>query len=223
MAVENDKLEAQIKELQEQLTAANKTIADFNESKFTSQIDKLDKEVAELKSQLEARDAEIKTKSEEIDTIKANLTTLEESKANLEKEIQEVRAAELQAKRVAKLVDGGVEKTKAEEKVELFKSLADEQFDAVAEEIIGAAKAKKDDKDEEDEDKDKAGKKEEEDDDEDDADGSTELEVELEADASLSSSASTQDDKDPNAEARKELADLAMAHVEKIRNKNKKN
>jgi hypothetical protein len=223
MTVEQEKLEAQIKELQEKLEAANKTIADFNEYKFTSQIEKLDKEVAELKVQVEAKDAEIKTKGEEIDTIKANLQTIEEVKANLEKEIQEVRAAELQAKRVAKLVDGGVEKGKAEAKVELFKSLADEQFDAVAEEIIEAAKPKCDDKEKE-KDKSKGEKMKEDDDEEDDeAEGTENVEVEPEATPSLSSSASTEGKQDPNAEARKELADLAIAHIAKVRNRNKKN
>ena len=224
MTVEQEKLEAQIKELQEKLEAANKTIADFNESKFTSQIEKLDKEVAELKVQVEAKDAQIKTKSEEVDTIKANLEKVEEVKANLEKEIQEVRAAEAQAKRVAKLVDGGVEKSRAEAKVELFKSLADEQFDAVAEEIIEAAKAKYDDKEKDkDKDKEKEKAKEEDDDEDDEAEGAENVEVEPEAAPSLSSSASTEGKEDPNAEARKELADLAIAHIAKVRNRNKKN
>jgi hypothetical protein len=216
MAVENDKLEAQIKELQEKLEAANKTIADFNESKFTSQIEKLEKEVAELKEVVEAKESELTTKSEELDGVKANLKSLEDVKANLEKEIEKVRAAELKTNRISKLVEGGVDKEKAEAKVELFISLSDEQFDAVAAEIVEAAKAKC--KDDEDKEKAESAKDEdkEKDDDEDDADANLNVDVDVDAEPALSSSASQTENKDEEKQKiQQEVASLLAARIKK--------
>ncbi len=110
-------------------------------------VSKTDEKVAES-------DEKVKSLSEELEEVK-------EAKSTLEKEMNEIKAAELRSNRISILVDGKIDKKIATEKVEMFSNLTDEQFEDLAGELIGAQKGKnpfpKKDKDkDEDEDKDKA-------------------------------------------------------------------
>lgn len=89
--------------------------------------------VAEKLSETEAKLAQVNS---EFDTVVASEKALKDQVAKAEQE-------KLVANRVAKLVDGGIEKDTATAKVELFANLNDDQFNTVADELIEAAKMKK--------------------------------------------------------------------------------
>lgn len=98
-------------------------------AELSSKVDTLTAEVADLKAKVEKYEKENKE--------------LSEAKATVDAELAKVRAEEKKAKRVAKLVEGGVSKEVAEQKVNTFENLTDEQFDSVANDVIEAAKKSK--------------------------------------------------------------------------------
>jgi hypothetical protein len=119
----------ELKELNDKLQASETKLVDA-EKKSAELVDSNQKLVAKV-TELEVVIAE---KDKSIDE-------LIKSKSELAEELNKVRANELKTNRISKLVDGGIEKETATKKVELFISLSDEQFNAVAEELINAAKA----------------------------------------------------------------------------------
>lgn len=108
-----------------------------NETKLAAQVADLVKEMDALKASLEA------AKNENA-TLAAELKTVSEVKASLDAELNQVRAAEKLAKRIATLTEGGFTKEEAEVKVKAFESLTDEQYALIASELVEAAKKKKD-------------------------------------------------------------------------------
>lgn len=115
LKVKNDELEAKIK-------------------KMESDVEQINKDLASATETIKAKETEIVSANTKIDElVKAN--------TELTEQINKVKAAELKTNRMAKLVDGGIDKVEAEKKVELFVVLTDEQFDAIANELINAAKA----------------------------------------------------------------------------------
>jgi uncharacterized coiled-coil protein SlyX len=149
----------ELKELTEKLQSTEANLNSAN-SKI-SELENAVKAKTEANTELEGRISALETKVTELTSANDELS---KAKTDLEAELDKIRANELKTNRISQLVDGGIDKEVATSKVELFIALNDEQFNAVAEELIAAAKAvksaKKSDKDEDEEDddeKDKAG------------------------------------------------------------------
>ena len=145
-----------------------RVIGENNMSEFNEKIDSLEKENKELKDQLAKADvqkyldeiAELKKTLESKDGLledaNASIKNLTEANEKTQNELKEsndkvselndtldkIKHENVVANRVSKLVDNGIEKSVAEEKVKLFDKLNDEQFDSVASEIIESHKVK---------------------------------------------------------------------------------
>lgn len=149
---QNEKLEAQLSKLQDQL---EKVTAQANEAgleKLQNQISALETELAEAKKSYEDE----KKKNEDSEKSKAELQSdfdsLKEENSTLAEEVGKMKSEAKAASRVSTLVDGGFSKDEAIAKVETFASLSDDQFEAVASEIVEAKKSmSKKDKDEDEE------------------------------------------------------------------------
>jgi hypothetical protein len=171
MANEIEDLKTQNIELQAKLDEAIAAQADLQAKLAISEKTSVDLTVqlAEANTKI----TEEQTKASELEGVK---TTLESRVASLENEIKLTKTV---AARLSILVDGGIAKDIAQQKIDLFANLNDEQFQDVANELIEAAKCKTKSKVEP-----KEGEEDEEDFDEKAAE--TDLEdVKPEADASL--------------------------------------
>jgi len=217
---QNDKLEktvstlqAKVEELQTQATADG--IKDLE-----NRITELEAEVLEAKKMTD----EEKKKFAEMQKAKSDLQTqLDEvvkAKEEAEATLVELETSKVQADRVAKLVDGGMSREKAEAKVELFASFNEAQFEAVASELIAAVKVQKQGNQTSAPSKGKTGipvkgSEEEEDITVDDAsvnaDESVVTDVEPSDDPSLSVDASQENEEEKTEATRKELR-MALAH-----------
>jgi FtsZ-binding cell division protein ZapB len=114
----------------------------------------LEQKVSELTSANTTLTQELSTVKAERDTLKSQITELTEAKTSLEGKVTELttsntalqtqvdtfKANELKAKRVGKLTSGGYTPEEAETKFNLFANLTDDQFEAVANELIEAKK-----------------------------------------------------------------------------------
>lgn len=165
---QNEKLESQVLQLKEELDKANQIIANANTSQLKDKIESLEVHVKELEESLASKTSEVENHVEANESLKKELEEVKEVKASLEKEVEKVKAAELIVNRVSILVDGGIDKNVAKEKVSIFSNLSDEQFNLVANEIMAAKKMKDEEDKEKEKDKEKNKASEEEDDEDDD-------------------------------------------------------
>jgi hypothetical protein len=131
-----------------QMPKASKSISS---KEFNDMNEELEKKVAELAAQVETLtksntdlQTSLKSISDEKVKLETELKSISEEKTTLATELATVRANEKKAKRVAKLVDGGVSKDVADAKVTVYETLSDEQFEVIATDLIEAAKTKKD-------------------------------------------------------------------------------
>lgn len=154
--VENDLMsDTLVAEYKSQVDDLKKAVAKLSEqndqlAKANSEagVKALQTELAELKVKLTASQDEVAQQKKAVETITAekntldtNLKTVAAAKAELEQQVATAKAEKVTADRVSKLVDGGIEKTVATTKVTTFANLNDEQFNAVATDLIAAAKA----------------------------------------------------------------------------------
>ena len=148
MSSELELLQTQLTEAKEQLDEATRArteveqrLADVNVAQYEAKIEELQKEVAAQA----AANADLVSKSEELQSTINDLSSVSEeitkSRDELSAELERVQIEKLQASRVATLVDGGISKKEAETKVSTFANLDDDQFAALAEELIKAAQA----------------------------------------------------------------------------------
>lgn len=135
------KLEKTLAELEGKLAEANDKLSKAGIEKYTSQIEELTAKAAALETEktdlhtsLEEAQAKVATATEQLDAEKT-------AKAELETKLAEITEAEAKANRVSTLVDGGITKETATEKVDTFANLSDEQFSVIATELINASKA----------------------------------------------------------------------------------
>ena len=155
----------QVHTLEAQVSKLEARLRDMDEEKVRAQISTFEKacadkdaEISELTSKL----AEVTQANEDSAT---HLQSLEETKANSEKQIAEltkkldaIEAESIRTIRISSLVDKGVDKAQAESLVDIFTGISDEQFESLVEtheKLVEAAgypfnKKKKDD-DEDDE------------------------------------------------------------------------
>lgn len=135
-----------------------------NETELQAKIDELTRANEELQTAIATKDAELAAKAAELtakaaeqeeekkkhedekkdmkgecSALEAKVIELNKAKASLETDLATAKNEILFANRVATLVDGGVDKAEAKTKVEVFATLTDEQFTAVAAEIVKAA------------------------------------------------------------------------------------
>ena len=158
----------QVHTLEAQVSKLEARLRDMDEEKVRAQISTFEKacadkdaEISELTSKL----AEVTQANEDSAT---HLQSLEETKANSEKQIAEltkkldaIEAESIRTIRISSLVDKGVDKAQAESLVDIFTGISDEQFESLVEtheKLVEAAgypfnKKKKDD-DEDDEESD---------------------------------------------------------------------
>ena len=116
------------KQLDEKLQAAENKVVEA------------EKKVGELVQSNESLVAKIAALEHDIAEKDSKIDELIKIESELKEEVNKIRANELKTNRISKLVDGGIEKDVATQKVELFINLNDEQFDAVANELISVAK-----------------------------------------------------------------------------------
>lgn len=100
------------------------------------QIEELNKKITELTEAC----TNLQAKVDELTNSNASLA---EEKAAQAAELETIKKEQTKAKRIAKFTQADVELTIAEEKVAFYADLNDTMFDAVAEEVIAAEKAKK--------------------------------------------------------------------------------
>ena len=139
---QNKKLQTKIEDLEKQLSEATTKLAKADVEQYELKITELQKQIENSmknNDELKKTNAEL---TEKVSTLESQTQEMEKTKGELENQIKEVKAAELRANRVAKLVDGGISKDIAEIKVQLFGNLNDEQFEDYAKEIIDALKIK---------------------------------------------------------------------------------
>jgi hypothetical protein len=183
-------LKASLKDLQTENANLKDELSQANVKDLQVQVETLSAE----KTQLETDLASVK---EEFDKTKADLTKSNEQitevtnkNTELTAKLDELKADIVRANRVASLVDGGFDKKTAETKVDLYKSLNNEQFTDIATELITARKALEA-KCDEDKEKDKEKEKAEDTNDSQAEDDTSEAE-----DKEVITSAETQDDAD---------------------------
>ena len=133
LKAKNDSFAAEIEDLK-------KKLAEADVKKYETRVAELEASVKTLEDSKSAMDEEKKKKEKEMEGYKSKADELTEANEKLQKELDEVRAERVLAQRISSLVDGGLDKTKAETKAKAFANLNDEQFKAVADELIEAIK-----------------------------------------------------------------------------------
>ena len=134
-------LKVTVAELENKLADVNDKLAKADVEKYTSEIAELTTKVEDLEKKNADLETSLAAKTTEATEAVEALETEKTAKADLETKLAEITAAEAKANRVSTLVDGGIDKEVATEKVETFANLSDEQFTAIADELISAAKA----------------------------------------------------------------------------------
>lgn len=158
-------LKDQNADLKKALASIQEELKGVKESQTEANLKVLNEKIAALQADLETSEKALSDRTQEVTKLQADvkasadqLTKVEAEKAELEKSLAETKAEAALNDRVSVLVDGGVDKSVATEKALLFKSLTDDQFAAVAQDIIAAVAAKKPMDDKEEDKKDKKGK-----------------------------------------------------------------
>lgn len=132
-----------------------KQVGDLKDQLSKADVQKLQDEINELKEAKDAQASKISELEQEKKDLEKTKSDLVEAKEAVEKQLTDTKAShdetktkfdelmkeKLKADRVAKLVNDGVDKELAEKKVELYANLNDEQFEAVAEDILKAVTA----------------------------------------------------------------------------------
>lgn len=113
-----------------------KALAEVDEEKHAEVIKTLEDKTNASDKALETASAALTTSKASVAEAEAKNVELTKTNEELTKQVAETKASELRVNRISLLVDGGVAKDVAEAKVELFANLDDEQFKAVAEEIV---------------------------------------------------------------------------------------
>ena len=138
---QNTELKQTIASLEDKLAVITDQLAKADVEKYEQRIQELTEVAQANKDALETYETDAKSSVEKVKVLEDEVKTLTEAKEKLDVQIAEVEKAKVSANRVSTLVDGGIEKDTAVKKVELFANLSDEQFVAVADELINVVKA----------------------------------------------------------------------------------
>jgi hypothetical protein len=137
-----EKLQAELETVKQELAVSNEKLAKIDTEKYEVRISELEVEVASAKEKLEASKTEKDEAVASLETVSAELEEVKTAKAELDTQLATAAAEKIVADRIATLIKGGVEEDKATAKVELYKDFSDEQFEAIAEDIIAAVPVK---------------------------------------------------------------------------------
>jgi len=147
MSAEFDILNTQLAETREALKAAQETnktletkLAEANVSQYETQIADLTSQVEAASKKSEEDEKKMKEAKSEVEELTSKVDELTTANNDLTEQLSKVEAEKTRASRVSTLVDGGIDKSAAEEKVEKFDNLDDEQFSVIADELVAAAK-----------------------------------------------------------------------------------
>ena len=163
----NDILNDQIQELKEALASVESENKELSAKVAEANIGKWEDQVAEYKQQVETVSSTLTETSEElsgaqtkIEELEGSLATELEARTAAEGLVEKMESEKSLSERKAQLIEAGLSEEEALAKLEVFGSLSDEQFEAVAETIKEAAGEnpflKKKKEEEEDEEKKKA-------------------------------------------------------------------
>lgn len=137
-----EKLEKVVADLESKLADANDKLAQADVAKYTAKIEELSQQVAAKDEEMASLAGKVDEMTAKLNEVTENLESEKSSKAELQTKLDEIVVAECKANRVSTLVDGGIDKESAVAKVEKFANISDEQFEALAGELIDAAKVK---------------------------------------------------------------------------------
>lgn len=144
----------QNKELKTKNESLEKMVAELKDQFAQSNVAKLEKEIENLKAQTKDLGGDLESKSEaltakeveekklqaKVDELTKSNEELVKSNSEFEAQINKIEAEKKIQARVSTLVEGGLSKEDATKEVEVFSSLNDEQFEAIAKRITEAAK-----------------------------------------------------------------------------------
>lgn len=143
----SDLLQEQNKELKDKNQALSTQVDELKAELAKADVQKYEVRITELETSVEAakNDAdkkaeEMKNKEKMAQDFKAKADQLEAELESIKTELAKVAEEKTFAQRVSLLVDSEIDKAVAEEKVKTFSFLNDEQFAAVAKEVIAANK-----------------------------------------------------------------------------------
>jgi hypothetical protein len=137
-----DEAKAQIKAQAEVNKELSEKLAQADVAQYETTINDLREEVNAQKDKADEDKKKMKATEARIEELEAQLADATAAKEAAEATIAEAKAAEAVASRVSTLVDGGIDKSEAEAKVETFAGLDNDQFAALAAELIAAAEAR---------------------------------------------------------------------------------
>lgn len=142
----SDILQEQNKELKEKNVELASLVEDLKQQLAKADVQKYQDEIADLKSAVETSESEKKMKDEDMKKkekammdYKSKAEELENTIADLNKQLESIKQERTFAQRVSTLVDNNIDKAVAEEKVKVFAFLTDEQFELISKELIEAA------------------------------------------------------------------------------------
>tara|TARA_R110002051_G_scaffold272081_1_gene332609 strand:- start:2483 stop:3544 length:1062 start_codon:yes stop_codon:yes gene_type:complete len=134
-----DELKASVESLSRAKTELEDKLAAAGTKENEAKIEEMEVEAEAKLAQAETFESEIVKLQEElteaqtkVEEIEAKLTEEQNSKAELQGQLDTIEAEKVRANRIAKLVEAGFESAEAEEAIEKFADLNDEQFDAIA-------------------------------------------------------------------------------------------
>lgn len=135
-----EKLEKQNEKLEAELADMKQRLAKADVEKYEKTIDKLKAEIDTLKEDIKTQKSLVSEADDKVSSLEKKLNESEESKAELQEKFEKLEKENIKANRVKDLVSAGVDKAKAEKKVDLYIDLDDKQFKSVAEDIVAASK-----------------------------------------------------------------------------------
>ena len=134
-----DELKASVESLSQTKTELEDKLAAAGTKEYEARINEMEAEAKANQEQAKAFNSEISKLQEElseaqtkIEEAEAKLTEEQSSKAELQGQLDAIELEKVRANRIAKFVEAGFEAAEAEEAIEKFADLNDEQFDAIA-------------------------------------------------------------------------------------------
>lgn len=136
------KLEAEIKallsdkeNLQDKLAKSNVETFEGKIKELESQLEKANEKIESLQTEVSKAAEDHQTTSEKLEETQNQLVSVEKEKAELDKQLDEIKSKEKVASRVSLLIDGGYTREEALSKAERFSFLDDDNFEALVAEL----------------------------------------------------------------------------------------
>ena len=140
-----EEAKASLASLEQENDALKNELSDANVSSFKELIEKLEADNVTLVSAQDELNEIVEQKSTTITEREGKISELSDAKDKIEEELETVKTEKLIANRVSILVEGGLSKEDASEKVSKFEYLSDEQFSEIAETILASLPGETDD------------------------------------------------------------------------------